>query len=249
MVAEPTFVATMKDYPTIIGQLFQAAVGRGLSEMTRIIAPGDGGIGLMEEMQSQFPGIQYILDRPHLKSHLYDTGRALGLGDEMTECWVERKMILFDKGQAGTALEQMQQEYEACENERLRRLIKHVTRFKDCISYHSYIAEGWPIGSGEIESAHRYIPQERLKLPGAWWHPDNVDPMLALRVARANDWWEDYWLSAARQPPPGEPQHDSLPIGLDHTLILHEQVSSPYDGLSSTSLPRAPRSAPLRGLP
>jgi hypothetical protein len=26
-----------------------------------------------------------------------------------------------------------------------------------------------PIGSGEIESTHRYIVQQRLKLPGAWW--------------------------------------------------------------------------------
>jgi len=50
-----------------------------------------------------------------------------------------------------------------------------------------------PLGSGEIESAHRYIPQQRLKLPGAWWRPDNVEPMLALRVVRANRWWEDFW--------------------------------------------------------
>jgi hypothetical protein len=26
-----------------------------------------------------------------------------------------------------------------------------------------------PIGSGEIESAHRYVAQQRLKRPGAWW--------------------------------------------------------------------------------
>ncbi len=50
-----------------------------------------------------------------------------------------------------------------------------------------------PIGSGEIESAHRYIPQKRLKIPGATWHPDTVNPMLALRIVRANGWWDDFW--------------------------------------------------------
>ena len=27
-------------------------------------------------------------------------------------------------------------------------------------------------------------------LSGACWHPESVDPMLTLRVLRANDWWE-----------------------------------------------------------
>ena len=55
------------------------------------------------------------------------------------------------------------------------------------------IGKGLPIGSGEIESAHRYVIQERLKLPGAWWKADNADFMLALRVVRANEQWNEYW--------------------------------------------------------
>lgn len=43
-------------------------------------------------------------------------------------------------------------------------------------------AIGLPIGSGEVESAHRYIPQKRLKIPEATWHPNTVNPMLALRI-------------------------------------------------------------------
>ncbi|MDJ0590516.1 MAG: hypothetical protein QNJ72_11045 [Pleurocapsa sp. MO_226.B13] len=46
---------------------------------------------------------------------------------------------------------------------------------------------------GEIESSHRYIPQKPLKIPGATWNPQMVNPMLALRVIRANDWWSDFW--------------------------------------------------------
>jgi hypothetical protein len=32
-----------------------------------------------------------------------------------------------------------------------------------------------------------------MKIPGAIWHPDTVNPMPALRVIRANDWWDDFW--------------------------------------------------------
>ena len=50
-----------------------------------------------------------------------------------------------------------------------------------------------PISSGKVESAHRHVPQARLQLPGACWHPTNVNCMLALRVIRANGWWDDFW--------------------------------------------------------
>ena len=38
-----------------------------------------------------------------------------------------------------------------------------------------------------------YIPQKRLKIPGATWHPLTINPMLALRIIRANDWWSEFW--------------------------------------------------------
>ncbi len=44
------------------------------------------------------------------------------------------------------------------------------------------LAAGLPIGSGEIESAHRYIIQSRLKRAGAWWTLDTLENRLALRV-------------------------------------------------------------------
>lgn len=49
-----------------------------------------------------------------------------------------------------------------------------------------------PIGSGEIESAHRHVIQQRLKRSGAWWKETNLEPMLPLRVARANHLWASY---------------------------------------------------------
>jgi hypothetical protein len=37
-----------------------------------------------------------------------------------------------------------------------------------------------------------YLPQI-LASNMAKNHPDNVNPMLALRVVRANNWWDEFW--------------------------------------------------------
>ncbi len=49
-------------------------------------------------------------------------------------------------------------------------------------NYQNAIKDDLPIGSGEIESAHRHVIQERLKLSGCWWKLENAMTMLALRV-------------------------------------------------------------------
>jgi hypothetical protein len=51
----------------------------------------------------------------------------------------------------------------------------------DRLGYQGALQHGLPIGSGEIESAHRYLIRERLKLPGAGWSPAHIQTMLALR--------------------------------------------------------------------
>ena len=71
---------------------------------------------------------------------------------------------------------------------------------KGQLKYREALAEGLPIGSGEIESAHRYVAQKRLKLPGAWWLVEHAEHMLALRINRLNGDWEAYWAALAANP-------------------------------------------------
>lgn len=66
--------------------------------------------------------------------------------------------------------------------------------------YDEALAADLPIGSGEIESAHRYVAQQRLKRPGAWWKAEHAGYMLALRVTRINGGWETYWSGLKARP-------------------------------------------------
>ena len=75
----------------------------------------------------------------------------------------------------------------------VRACYRYISNRPDFLDYQGALAAGLPIGSGAIESAHRYVIQSRLKRAGAWWTLDNLDNMLVLRVLRANREWEDYW--------------------------------------------------------
>jgi hypothetical protein len=187
------YVGKKAGYPVVVNDLVQTAVLQGFSSTTTVIGVADGGIGLKEELERQFPGMQFILDKPHLTSHLYETADGMGLEAAERTAWVTSRLDAISDGRVEQVKQQLDEEYAAQPNDRLRRLIGYLERFSDAVDYNAFQAQGYPIGSGEVESAHRAIPQKRLKLPGACWHPDSINPMLALRVLRANGWWEDFW--------------------------------------------------------
>jgi hypothetical protein len=187
------FIGKMGGYEEVCENLFEAAVMTGLSPQTMVLGIADGGNGLKEELEVHFPNFQFILDQYHFLQHLYETSAALGYDDEKRKKWVDQKLKLFSSGDTHEAILSLQKEYDICKNDRLRIFIGYCQRFKNCLNYDDYKANGYPIGSGEVESAHRYVPQERLKLLGTWWHPENVNPMLSLRLIRANNWWDNFW--------------------------------------------------------
>lgn len=75
----------------------------------------------------------------------------------------------------------------------VRQCYGYIARRPGQFKYQETMAANLPIGSGEVQSAHRYVIQKRLKLPGAWWKEDKAQAMLNLRAARANHRWDHYW--------------------------------------------------------
>lgn len=197
--ASKQYVGGMLDYPSIVGQLRAAASQQGMTNQTRIVAVADGGQGLKEELESQFYPLQFILDRPHLKSHLTETAEAVVPPSLPPRQWVEETLHTIDQGQVRAVIRKLDGEENRQPVERRGRLLGYLRRFADCVHYDAFREKGWPIGSGEVESSHRSIPQKRLKLPGAWWHPNSINPMMALRVVRANGWWDEFWQQKEKQ--------------------------------------------------
>lgn len=190
---EKIFVGKMDSYEEIVGDLYNAGKLIGMTGSTEIVGVADGGNGLSEELKRQFPNMQFILDKSHLKDHFYDTAEKLGISQKERPKWVKQKIRAISDGKVFEILKQLQELHDKEPNARLNRLIGYIKRFHNALNYSEFKEKCYPIGSGEIESAHKSIPQKRLKIPGATWNPTSIDPMLALRVLRADDWWEDFW--------------------------------------------------------
>lgn len=75
----------------------------------------------------------------------------------------------------------------------VRACYRYIASRPGQFNYKEALEAALPIGSGEIESAHHYVIQERLKIPGAWWLINNAQIMISHRVLRVNNDWEEYW--------------------------------------------------------
>jgi hypothetical protein len=64
------------------------------------------------------------------------------------------------------------------------------------MQYPQFRAQGWPIGSGIVESANKLVVQARLKGPGMHWERTHINPLLALRLAVCNERWSEMWRKA-----------------------------------------------------
>jgi hypothetical protein len=61
------------------------------------------------------------------------------------------------------------------------------------MQYPTFLAAGWPIGDGAVESGNKLVVEARLKGSGMHWARPHVDPMLALRNIVCSDRWAEAW--------------------------------------------------------
>jgi hypothetical protein len=76
---------------------------------------------------------------------------------------------------------------------KVREDLTYLHKREHLMQYPRYQADGWPIGSGMVESANKLVMQARLKGPGMHWEATHVNPMLALRISVCNDRWKEAW--------------------------------------------------------
>jgi hypothetical protein len=81
---------------------------------------------------------------------------------------------------------------------------------------------GYPIGSGGLESAHKFISHTRLKRSGAWWIKENGNAMHRIRCALYNGTFspvisEGKHTTTVQQ----SPEDDGVSPSLAETLNFH----------------------------
>lgn len=128
-----------------------------------------------------------ILDVMHAIENGMRCGRILlgesdpGLGD-----WQRRlKQLVYGGNVDAMVSELMDCAVEATDTqlEEIDRLIGYYRNNQARMNYPLYRAEGLPIGSGIVESAHRHVLQRRMKLSGQHWSLHHGRRMATLRAA------------------------------------------------------------------
>lgn len=61
------------------------------------------------------------------------------------------------------------------------------------LAYDTALAAGWPIATGVIEGACRYLVKDRLDITGARWGLAGAEAVLRLRALISNEDFDEYW--------------------------------------------------------
>ena len=185
-------------------QLLACATQAGFGRHTHIHAVGDGAQWIADQVEDQF-GAQgsYLLDFYHVCEYLGAAAVSI-VGDIPARvAWMDAQKDRLKTQQTNQVLQALQPHLEeaniADSEAPIRQCHRYLSHRLNQLDYQGALAQELPIGSGEIESAHRYIVQKRLKLPGAWWRSENAEHMLALRLNRANGRWNAYWAADLKQ--------------------------------------------------
>jgi hypothetical protein len=172
----------------------------GMDRADRWIGLTDGGAGLEARLVENFPRLEaVILDFYHPAEKLTGLARRLhpddeGLAEEQARQW---RGLLKDEGGAllAAVLSEWDWPRRAGLSEAAAELIGYLQRHAHRMEYPEYLAKGWCIGSGAVESACKTVVGQRLKLAGMRWGEDGADALCHLRALYRSEkgQWESFW--------------------------------------------------------
>jgi len=167
------------------------------------IALTDGGCGLEEFMRMNFNRVDLvlILDFWHAASYLEELARALHPADEeaalkQAEQWCG---LLKREGGATTLAALEQWDWPARQSAGLReqreKVRSYFTNNVHRMEYPEYLAEGWQIGSGVVESACKTVVGQRLKGAGMRWGEEGAHAVCHVRALYRSEkgQWAAFW--------------------------------------------------------
>lgn len=202
---EARYVAALEGPAALAEPLRRQAAQVGMDRAQRWIALSDGGAGLEDWLRVNFGRVEVvILDFYHASEHLGELAKAwLGVGTAAAEAqhatWAHRL-----KHEGGGAVLRELRELELPRRTALQEVWKAtVTYFENQghrMDYPRYVAEGWQIGSGPVESACKRVVGRRLKEGGMRWCAPGSDAVCHLRALFLSEkgQWDAFW--DARRP-------------------------------------------------
>lgn len=192
----PVFGVTLGGPDDAGDQMLHCAIQSGGSRQSTIHCVGDGASWIADQTARVYAERgTYLVDFYHVSDYLAAAAPVCCPQDP--DKWRKEQQLLLKAGQVSEVHKSLELNLEPLttpeKDAHVRKCHRYISNRPGQFEYAAALAAGLPIGSGEIESAHRYVIQKRLKIAGAWWLKDNAHKMLVLRTVRANGDWDKYW--------------------------------------------------------
>jgi hypothetical protein len=168
---------------------------RGVEHAKEVAAIMDGADWEQGFTDYHCPRATRILDFPHAAEHVNSIGEFLhGEHTPESQAWLkERLHQLKHKGPDELLLEFRALQQRHPDSKAISGNVAYLEKRKSQMQYPRFQAQGWPIGSGIVESGNKLVVEARLKGAGMHWAELHVNPMLALRNIICSERWKEEW--------------------------------------------------------
>jgi hypothetical protein len=143
--------------------------------------------------------ITIVVDFVHVAEYVWKAGFALyGEANEAVATWVSKHLLNILRGRAGhvaagirrsATLRKLSPKTRKAVDSCAKYLHNHVQYLR----YDKYLARGFPIATGVIEGACRYLLKDRMDITGARWSLVGAESVLRLRALHSSGDFDEYW--------------------------------------------------------
>jgi hypothetical protein len=218
-----THVGTKEEWIKLLHMAFH---DEGVYRAHEVVVVADGGKGIWESIEELLPStsmrkVVQILDWCHAVSHLWTVAKKWkpGHGKKQVKArgkWIDGLVKYLAEGQVSNVLQRLERLRNGKTGGLAEDIDKCIKYFKDHrrrMHYRKYRDAGMTIGSGAIESVHKWVVQMRCCQAGMAWSNAGINAMLRLRCAWASDRWDDVFILGAL-PDEKKPKDYVLPLAV-----------------------------------
>ena len=190
-----SYFSRLSDSTSFAEQAVLELQRRGIETARRVGAVVDGAEWCQSFIDYHYAEALRILDLPHAAEYITRIGqRTTAEGPLLCEAECARlRHNLKHEGPAGVLRDLGALVERHADLPEVATALAYLEKRQEQMRYPEFAAEGWPLGSGMVESANKLVVEERLKGAGMHWAEESVNPMLALRNAWCNGRWDETW--------------------------------------------------------
>ncbi len=154
---------------------------------------------IRQEVKRRSAAVTLILDLFHVLEYLWAAAFAFHAeGSAEAELWVRTQLLAVLRGRVSQVAAAMRRSatvraLNARQRAAVDKCADYLLKYRDMLRYDQYLAAGYPIGTGVIEGACRYLVKDRMERTGARWSLDGAEAVLRLRALWTNGDFEPYW--------------------------------------------------------